>query len=347
MRTLLGMQYGGVMPRQYQQGGDVPSAYRQFGKKPGAYKTSFGLAALRRHKLKQTAHEAAMEEAEAAAARQKRSGLFGSIGGLAGGFLGAALAPFTAGLSVPFMAGVGAGAGKLFGSKLGYNESWSPGMMFRGAEAPDIQDVRYGKEAGIEDIRAAGSRFRAGMGQDALMSGLKAGLIAGFAPGGGHYGKVAKWSKGLNAAKASAVLPTATQAATTAGQAGVFDPKGVNIGKGLALGRPTNPFAFNIEQGSQLLSPEGNLLDLALPLPNPVESFLPDIVGKGKSAYERFGGVGYGELGSQILQHDPLDYLGANPESDLYKWFMGGGEGGGWRGNPSGLTPQQYFHGLR
>lgn len=339
------------MPRQYQQGGDVPSAYRQFGKKPGAYKTSFGLAALRRHKLKQEAHKAAVEEADRAARRQKRSGIGGAIGGLAGGFLGSAalglLGLTPAGIPLALAAGTGAGLGKLFGSKVGYEGGWSPGMMFRGAEAPDIQDVQYGKEAGIEDIMAAGSRFRAGMGEDALMSGLKAGLTAGFAPGGGHYGKVAKWSKGLNAAKASAVLPTATQAATTAGQAGVFDPKGVNIGKGLAFGRPTNPFAFNIEQGSQLLSPEGNLLDLALPLPNPVESFLPDIFGKGKSAYERFGGGGYGELGSQILQHDPSDYLGANPESDLYEWFMGGGKGGGWRGNPSGLTPQQYFHGLR
>ena len=261
------MQYGDTIPQQYQEGGGVPSAY----------KASFGLPALRRHKFKQEAYKAAQEEAAATAKRQKKSRFGGALGGFAGGLLGAVLAPFTGGIPLALMAGAGAGLGKLFGSKVGYEGGWEPGMMFRRTKAPEMQDVLYGSEAGMDKIRDAGYLFRMGMGEDALMSGLKSGLMAGFAPGGGLYGKAAKWSEGLGAADiatasqavlptaSQAVLPTASEAALEAGEAGVgiIDPKaGIDIGKGLEFGRTANPFALSPEQGSQFFSPRGSLLDL-------------------------------------------------------------------------------------
>lgn len=267
MKTLLGMQYGDTIPQQYQEGGGVPSAY----------KASFGLPALRRHKFKQLAYKAAQEEAAAAAKRQKESRFGGAFGGIAGGLLGALLTPLTGGIPLALMAGAGTGLGKLFGSKVGYEGGWEPGMMFRRTKAPEMQDVLYGSEAGMDKIRDAGYLFRMGMGEDALMSGLKSGLMAGFAPGGGLYGKAAKWSEGLGAADiatasqavlptaSQAVLPTASEAALEAGEAGVgiIDPKaGIDIGKGLEFGRTANPFALSPEQGSQFFSPRGSLLDL-------------------------------------------------------------------------------------
>ena len=199
MKTLLGMQYGGAVQQQYprrelqlqpqpfQEGGNVSS----------------GLAALLREQKKREASDEADRSQREEVKKQKRSGLFGSIGGLGGGLLGSAalgaLGFTPAGIPLALAAGLGTGLGKAFGSKVGYEGEWSPGVMFRKAKSEKAKDIMYGKEAGLEDIERASRDNTAGIDTAAGLSGLKAGLTAGFSPSGGIYGKAGKWGQKASA----------------------------------------------------------------------------------------------------------------------------------------------------
>ena len=213
MRTLLGMQYGGNIQQQYtrRELQLQPKSFQEGGNVPSAYKTSFGfdspispaLASLMRGEKKREAFEEARTAELAEMQTQKRSGLLGYIGGLGGGVLGSAalgaLGFTPAGIPLALAAVLGTGLGKAFGSKVGYEGEWSPGVMFRKAKSEKTKDMMYGKQAGLEDIERAGRDYTAGIDTAAGLSGLKAGLTAGFAPSGGIYGQAGKWGQKASA----------------------------------------------------------------------------------------------------------------------------------------------------
>ena len=182
MRTLLGMQYGGNVQQQY------PRRELQF--QPQSFQegggVSPGLAALLRGKKKREALDAFGEEQTEQVEKQKKAGLYGSIASLGAGAGASWLAPLlfsnpaTAPFLIPLLIGGASGAGKYVGEQKGYGE-----------EQDVDTDMLYAKEAGLEDIERAGEEYQSGMGERALLSGLKSGLTAGFAPDGGMFGKIA------------------------------------------------------------------------------------------------------------------------------------------------------------
>lgn len=148
------MQEGGMAPRLL---GDVTLA-----------------RALQRRSDSEKLEDYQRKEAE----RQKRGRLFGGIGGLAGGLLGAALAPATGGASLALLSGLGTALGKGVGTKLGAGD----------ATDVDTTGTVYGQEL-FRDVERAGEEFDSKILEDALVSGAKAGLTAGFSPSGSIYGK--------------------------------------------------------------------------------------------------------------------------------------------------------------
>ena len=182
MRTLLGMQYGGNMPQQYprRQLQLQPQSFQDGGHISPAY------ASLFRKKKKQLALDASGEEQTEQVEKQKKAGLYGSIASLGAGAGASWLAPLlfsnpaTAPFLIPLLIGGASGAGKYLGEQKGY-----------GGEQVIDTDMLYAKEAGLEDIERAGEEYQSGMGERALLSGLKSGLTAGFSPDGGMFGKIA------------------------------------------------------------------------------------------------------------------------------------------------------------
>jgi len=141
--------------------------------------TSRGGAALARA-LQMQSDQRKLEEAQRAEAkRQKRGGLFGSIGGLAGGLLGAALAPVTGGASLALASGLGSALGSGLGQSLGAGKS----------RDVDRSGTVFGQQS-FRDVEQASRDFTKGIGERALVSGLKTAVTAGLSPGGGMYGKV-------------------------------------------------------------------------------------------------------------------------------------------------------------
>ena len=141
--------------------------------------TTRGGAALARALQMRSDQDRLDEIQRAEAERQKRGGLFGSIGGLAGGLLGAALAPVTGGASLALAAGLGTALGKRAGEGLGAGKSRSV----------DRTGTVFGQQS-FRDVEQASRDYTRGMGERALLSGLQAAVTAGLAPGGGVYGKV-------------------------------------------------------------------------------------------------------------------------------------------------------------
>jgi len=113
------------------------------------------------------------------ARRQKRGGLFGSLGSIAGGLLGAALAPATGGASLALFSGLGSAAGKRVGEGLGAGKS----------KSYDSSGTVYGQQS-FRDIDQASSDYNRGMGERALVAGAQTAMTAGLSPSGGIYGKV-------------------------------------------------------------------------------------------------------------------------------------------------------------
>ena len=145
----------------------------------GGLTSSAGGSALARALQMQLDREKLERQQRAEAERQKRGGLFGSIGSLAGGLLGAALAPATGGLSLALAAGLGSAAGKRIGEGLGAGKS----------RKYDRSGTVFGQQD-FRDIEQASRDYTRGMGERALLSGLQTALTAGLTPGGGMYGKV-------------------------------------------------------------------------------------------------------------------------------------------------------------
>jgi len=183
MRTLLGMQYGGniqqqyprrqlqLQPQSFQDGGDV--------------QISPAYASLLRGQKKRLALDEFGEAQAEQVEKQRKAGLYGSAAALGSGAVAAWMLPLltnpaTAALVLPYLVGGATGYGKYRGEKAGY-----------GGEQVIDTDMMYAKEAGLEDIERAGEEYQSGMGERALLSGLKSGLTAGFSPDGGMFGKIA------------------------------------------------------------------------------------------------------------------------------------------------------------
>ena len=126
---------------------------------------SRGAAMLARSRQRQSDIKKLEDQQRAEAKRQKRGGLFGSIGGLAGGLIGAALAPVTGGASLALASGLGTALGKGLGERFGAGKAVDYDSSVTVFAQQDFRDL-----AG--DAR------------------LKSAATAGLSPGGCIYGKV-------------------------------------------------------------------------------------------------------------------------------------------------------------
>jgi hypothetical protein len=179
--------------------------------------TTRGGAALARALQFQEDQKRLREAEKKEAERQKRGGLFGSIGGLAGGLLGAALAPVTGGASLAIASGLGTALGRRVGEGIGAGKSRSV----------DRTGTVFGQQS-FRDVEKASRDFTRGMGERALASGLKAAATAGLTPGGGIYGKTAQAAE---AGKLGAFGTRLREGASAIGKTGAR----LGLGSGRAL----------------------------------------------------------------------------------------------------------------
>ena len=258
MNTLLGYSY--------QNGGSVSPT----------------LAALLRNKARYDAQQAYDDEATEEAKKRESSSLWGGFGSLAGGLGASALAGLlgvaTGGLALPLIAGAGAAAGKKIGASSGYQGKLDLNP-FNAAEYSDYsrimddKDLIYGSDAfkGLES--SARDYTRSGMEQDAIVSGLTAGLTAGFGGDSNIYAKTANRFAPSTASMGASqlALPNASNAALGAGQQ--MSAEGLEQGAGLTFGRQGNALSQlvkpNVGFSNDLLNPttnylgqSGNLMDL-------------------------------------------------------------------------------------
>ena len=162
-----------------QEGGLTPmSSYQRSFTRPRTPGAALLARALQGQKDRRILEDYQRAEAD----RQRKGGLFGSIGGIAGGLLGSAalgaLGVATGGLGLPLAAGLGTALGKRAGEGLGAGKS----------RTVDRTGTVFGQQA-FRDVEQASRDYTRGMGERALISGLQAGLMAGLMPEGGIYGK--------------------------------------------------------------------------------------------------------------------------------------------------------------
>jgi hypothetical protein len=173
-----------------QTGGSIPSAYKKSFSLTGTPGGATLARALQRRRDADTLEEYQREEAK----RQERGALFGSIGKIGGGLLGAALAPATGGASLAIASGLGTAIGQRLGEGIGAGKS----------REYDSSGTVFGQQA-FRDVERASRDYTRGMGERALVSGLQAGLTAGFSPDGGIYGETSRRAGGLRPALAGTV----------------------------------------------------------------------------------------------------------------------------------------------
>ena len=149
----------------------------------GGLTRTTGGTALARALQRQSDIERLERQQKREAKRQKRGGLFGSIGSLAGGLLGATIP----GLGLVLGAGLGTALGKRAGEGLGAGKS----------RKYDREGTVFGQQA-FKDVEQASRDYTRGMGERALMSGLRAALTAGFSKDGGIYGEKNPFRGGLS-----------------------------------------------------------------------------------------------------------------------------------------------------
>ena len=143
----------------------------------GGLTSTAGGTALARALQMQSDRKKLEQQARSEAERQKRGGLFGSIGSLAGGILGSIIP----GVGTAIGAGLGAGLGRRVGEGLGAGRTKrydSSGTVF------DQQSFR--------DIQRASSDYTKGMTERALLSGAQTALKTYLSPGGGFFEKAGK-----------------------------------------------------------------------------------------------------------------------------------------------------------
>jgi len=180
-------------------------------------------------------YELERKKREAARGRRK-SGIWGSLGSIAGGVIGAALAPVTGGASLALATGLGAGLGRLAGEKAGYKET-------------DFGEGKYLKEkrGAAEELE---SDYRRGMGERALVSGAQAAIMPGmFKAAGKAVSGAGQFVKGI---------PTALEAGQEMGLTGMqaFGDYAKSFSPSSALaGASYNPLAIGAS-GASMLTPD-------------------------------------------------------------------------------------------
>ena len=143
----------------------------------GGLTSSAGGTALARALQMQSDRKRLEKQARSEAERQKRGGLFGSIGSLAGGILGSIIP----GVGTTIGAGLGAGLGRRIGEGLGAGRTKrydSSGTVFN--------------QQSFRDIQRASRDYTRGMGERALLSGAQTALKTYLSPGGGFFEKAGK-----------------------------------------------------------------------------------------------------------------------------------------------------------
>tara|TARA_R100000655_G_scaffold13590_1_gene30693 strand:+ start:4401 stop:5159 length:759 start_codon:yes stop_codon:yes gene_type:complete len=181
MNTLLGYSYQG--------GGEVPSSYQNGGN------VSPTLAALLRKREKARSQDEYEDIMIDEAKKRESASSWGGFGSLLGSLLLPALTGATGGLGLALAAGLGSYGGKKIGSSAGYDGT---PRLFSSPDSEDYssvmedEDLIYGKKA-FEDMgKSARDYSRRGIDQDAIVSGLKSGLMAGFGGDDSIYARAGK-----------------------------------------------------------------------------------------------------------------------------------------------------------
>lgn len=208
MNTLLGYSYqnGGQVSKKLKP---IPKGNPGLAKLPQEVRNRMGymqqggsvsptLAALLRKRAKYDSQQAYEQALREEAKNKERASLFGGFGSLAGGLGASALAGLlgvaTGGLALPLIAGAGAAAGKKIGASSGYQGRLDLNPLNAAdykdySRIMDDEDLIYGSDAfkGLES--SARDYTRSGMEQDAIVSGLKTALLAGFGGDNSMYAK--------------------------------------------------------------------------------------------------------------------------------------------------------------
>jgi len=137
----------------------------------GGLTSTAGGTALARVLQAQKDRERLERQRRIEAKRQKKGSTFGSIGRLAGGLLGAALAPITGGASLAIGAGLGAGLGTRIGEGLGAGKT---------KKYDKSGTVFYQQE--LKDVQQASRDYTRDMGRRALGAGLNTAASVYFNP---------------------------------------------------------------------------------------------------------------------------------------------------------------------
>ena len=203
MNTLLGYSYkkGGEVSKKLKP---IPKDNPGLKKLPQEVRNRMGymqeggsvspaLARLRRNIARYDAQQAYEEAMRNEASKRKRSSIFGGAGSLLGSLLLPAITGMTGGLGLALTAGLGSYLGKKTGAASGYEGKLA--SPFTGADYTDYSDVMdekdliYGSDAFRLLEGSARDYARGGIDQDAIVSGLKSSLMAGFGGSDSIYGK--------------------------------------------------------------------------------------------------------------------------------------------------------------
>ena len=207
MNTLLGYSYkkGGEVSKKLKP---IPEDNPGLKKLPQEVRNRMGymqeggsvspaLARLRRNIARYDAQQAYEEAMRDEASKRKRSSIFGGVGSLLGSLLLPAITGATAGLPLILASAVGAAGGKKIGASSGYQgkldlNPFDAADYTDYSSVMDDKDLIYGSDAfrGLES--SARDYTRSGMEQDAIVSGLKAGLMAGFGGDDSMYARAGK-----------------------------------------------------------------------------------------------------------------------------------------------------------
>ena len=202
MNTLLGYSYqnGGQVSKKLKP---IPKDNPGLAKLPQEVRNKMGymqeggsvspaLARLLRKRARYDSQQAYEEALREEAKNRERASLFGGFGSLAGSLLLPALTGITGGAALPLIAALGSYGGKKIGSSAGYDGT---PRLLSSAESKDYtsviddKDLIYGSDAFGDLSRSSRDYTRQGIDQDAIVSGLKTGLLAGFGGSDSIYGK--------------------------------------------------------------------------------------------------------------------------------------------------------------
>ena len=204
MNTLLGYSYkkGGEVSKKLKP---IPEDNPGLRKLPQEVRNRMGymqeggivtpaLARLRRNIARYDAQQAYEEAMRDEASKRKRSSIFGGVGSLLGSLLLPAITGATAGLPLILASAVGAAGGKKIGASSGYQgrldlNPFDAADYTDYSSVMDDKDLIYGSDAFRLLEGSARDYTRSGMEQDAIVSGLRAGLMSGFDGSDSIYGK--------------------------------------------------------------------------------------------------------------------------------------------------------------